>query len=72
VPASEREWAREPLPAERIGPTQPKIWDEADGDVELVQTADGYRVERVEPVHFGCGAVVFWFFLILITRWVAQ
>lgn len=68
MPAAEREWAREPLPAERIEPQNPEKSDEAFQDWELIETGDGYRAQPVGRLNFGCGAILLWFVILVVTR----
>lgn len=69
MPISERDWAREPLPAERIESEKPKISDEALDEYELTMTGDGYRIERAdERPQLGWLDVLFWIVLLVLAR----
>ena len=60
MPLSERDWAKEPLPAERIEPQNSENLADDLEDVELVLTGDGYKVEKRQHVVLGWRDVVFW------------
>ena len=68
MPANEREWAREPLPAERIEPEKPKISADDLEDYELFMTADGFDFKRKERVNLGWKDVLFWAVLLVLAR----
>ena len=68
MPINEREWAKEPLPAEQIEPEKPKISVDDLEDYELFMTGDGFRFEKVERVSLGWRDVLFWVVLLVLVR----
>lgn len=68
MPAREREWSREPLPAERIDPGKPKISDDDLADWRLTDDGDGFRFEKDPSFQLGWGDVLFWAVLLILAR----
>ena len=68
MPLSERDYAKQPLPKERIQPENPDFLDDDLTDVELVQTADGYKIERNGRVSLGWTDVMFWVIVLVCAR----
>ena len=65
MPANEREWAKEPLPAERI---QEQKADFLDDDLTNYELSDTGRFERSESVTLGWGDVLFWVCVMVLVR----
>ena len=67
---SERDWAREPLPAER---DQNQIREnpvEGFDEWELTMTGEGFRAKRADPpARLGWGDVLFWVVLLVLARY---
>lgn len=68
MPLNEREWTREPLPAEQIHPEKGQFLVDDLEDIELVDTGSGFKIERVEHVTLGWLDFFFWLILLLLAR----
>jgi hypothetical protein len=67
MPLSERDWTREPLPAERIEPRKLQISVDDLEDIELVYDGN-YHIEVDDPPTLGWVDLAFWFFVLLIAQ----
>jgi hypothetical protein len=68
MPLSERDYAKEPLPAERIEYEKARNLAEGLEDMQAILTADGYEFERKESYRFGWWDVLFWFVVLVGAR----
>lgn len=69
MPAAERDWAKEPLPAERIQTKNSKNPVEGSDEWELTMTGEGYRMKRAEPTpQLGWTDVLFWAAIVFFAR----
>lgn len=69
MPVSERDWAKEPLPAEQDRDQFSKNTVEGLDEWELTMTGDGYRARKADPSPtLGWIDVLFWVVILSLIR----